>query len=159
MKEAWLIIFYLCAVASAFAQSSSTRNLIYFEAGGSGLFSSINYERQLTKEPGLGARFGVGFYSEKDLFLTLPIGINYLFNLKRDNTFLDVGVSTTWARKNGEIFKASDNSDDYNFVSFVPSFGYRKHTARDVMWRISITPVINKYGMVPWIGASIGKRF
>jgi hypothetical protein len=27
------------------------------------------------------------------------------------------------------------------------------------MWRISVTPVANKYGLVPWLGLSLGKRF
>jgi hypothetical protein len=27
------------------------------------------------------------------------------------------------------------------------------------MWRISLAPVANKYGLVPWLGFSLGKRF
>jgi hypothetical protein len=32
------------------------RNSIYLEGGGNGLFASVNYERQLTKEPGIGVK-------------------------------------------------------------------------------------------------------
>lgn len=50
---------------SLLAQNTFKRNDLYLEAGGNGLFASVNYERQLTKQPGLGLRTGIGFYSEK----------------------------------------------------------------------------------------------
>jgi hypothetical protein len=134
-----ILIFFLASTFFAtysFGQSAFKRNDVYFEAGGNGLFSSINYERQLTSQPGLGIRIGLGFYSENAFYLTIPTGVNYLFKLKNDNSFI------------GE-----------HFVSFVPSIGYRKHTANDLMWRISLAPVANKYGLVPWLGLSLGKRF
>jgi len=157
-----ILIFFLASTFFAtcsFGQTSFKRNDIYFEAGGNGLFSSINYERQLTSQPGLGFRVGLGFYSENDLYLTIPIGINYLFKLKNDNSFIDAGLGATWTRNNGELFSDSSPANGEHFVSFVPSIGYRKHTANDVMWRISLAPVANKYGLVPWLGLSLGKRF
>ncbi len=143
----------------SFGQSSFKRNDIYLEALGNGLFGSVNYERQLTKAPGLGARIGVGFYSEKAFYLTIPVGINYLFPLKSDKSFIDAGLGATWTQIDGKLFSNNKNSNDNNFVSFIPSIGYRRHTAKNIMWRVSLTPVINKYTFVPWIGASIGKRF
>ena len=129
------------------------KNDIYLEAGGNGLFGSVNYERQLTKEPGLGIRIGVGFYSENSFNVTVPVGINYLFNLKNPKSFIDAGLGVTLAGIDENILLG------LHFINFVPSIGYRKHTSKDLMWRISVTPVINKYGFVPWVGASIGKRF
>jgi hypothetical protein len=159
MRKHILTVFALCAVTLSFGQSSFKKNDIYLEAGGNGLFGSVNYERQLTKQPGLGARIGVGFYSEKAFYLTIPVGINYLFKLKNDKSFNDAGLGVTWTRIDGKLFRDSKNSNRDHFVNFVPSIGYRRHTAKDVMWRISVTPVVNKYGLVPWLGASIGKRF
>jgi hypothetical protein len=159
MRKHILTVFALCAVTLSFGQSSFKKNDIYLEAGGNGLFGSVNYERQLTKQPGLGARIGVGFYSEKAFYLTIPVGINYLFKLKNDKSFIDAGLGVTWTRIDGKLFSDSKNSNRDHFVNFVPSIGYRRHTAKDVMWRISLTPVVNKYGLVPWLGASIGKRF
>ena len=157
-----ILIFFLAStflVTCSFGQSTFKRNDVYFEAGGNGLFSSINYERQLTSQPGLGVRIGLGFYTENAFYLTIPTGVNYLFKLKKDNSFIDAGLGATWTRGNGELFIVEDPSNGENFVSFVPSIGYRKHTANDVMWRISLAPVANKYGLVPWLGFSIGKRF
>lgn len=140
------------------AQSTFKRNDLYLEAGGNGLFGSINYERQLTKQPGMGMRIGVGFYAENAFYLTVPADINYLFPLK-NSSFIDAGLGATWARIDAELFASDKNSNGVHFVSFIPAIGYRKHGKADLMWRVSICPVINKYGFTPWIGFSLGKRF
>jgi hypothetical protein len=153
-----IAVFLSATTGIAAGQNSFKKNDIYLEAGGNGLFGSISYERQLTKEPGLGARIGIGVYSENEFFLTLPVGVNYLFELKKKNTFIDAGLGVTWAMVDGKF--SNDPTDiQENFTSFIPSIGYRKHTAKNVMWRISLTPVINKYSFTPWLGLSIGKRF
>ena len=158
MKKSIVTILAFSIAIFSFGQSAFKRNDIYLEAGGNGLFGSVNYERQLTKQPGLGARIGVGFYSENAFYLTIPVGINYLFPLNK-KSFLDAGLGVTWTQINGNLFSDSKNRNDNNFVNFIPSIGYRHHTTKDVMWRISLTPVINKYTFVPWLGAFIGKRF
>ena len=159
MKQFILLIITTAFVAPSFGQTTFKKNDIYLEAGGNGLFASVNYERQLTKQPGLGARFGVGFYSENAFYLTIPVGIDYLFKLKSDKSFIDAGLGATWTRIDGNLFGDSKNSNGDNFINFIPSIGYRRHTTENLMWRISLTPVINKYGFVPWLGLSIGKRF
>ncbi len=159
MRKCLLTILTFSAITVSFGQSIFKKNVMYLEAGGNGLFSSINYERQLTTEPGLGARVGIGFYSENALYLTIPVGINYLFKLKNEHAFIEAGIGATWARRNGELFHTSKKFEDEHFVNFIPSIGYRKHTVNNVMWRISATPVANNNGLFPWIGASIGKRF
>ncbi len=159
MRKYFLTILTIGALTFVFGQSAFKKNDIYLEAGGNGLFGSVNYERQLTKEPGLGARIGIGFYSENAFYLTIPIGINYLFKLKSAKSFIDAGLGVTWTRIDGKLFGDSKNSNGEHFVNFIPSIGYRRHTSKDLMWRISLTPVANKYGLVPWLGASIGKRF
>jgi hypothetical protein len=159
MKQLILLIIITTFVATSFGQTTFKKNDIYPEAGGNGLFASLNYERQLTKQPGFGIRLGVGFYSENAFYLTIPVGIDYLFKLKSDKSFIDAGLGATWTRIDGNLFGDSKNSNGDNFVNFIPSIGYRRHTTQNLMWRISLTPVVNKYGFVPWLGLSIGKRF
>ena len=159
MKKNLTILTFILLGTTLFGQSSFKKNDIYIESGGNGLFASVNYERQLTKDPGLGLRVGVGFYSENAFYLTIPFGVNYLFKLKSDKSFIDAGLGATWTRIDGKLFGESKNSNGDYFVNFVPSIGYRRHTTKDLMWRVSMTPVINKYGFVPWLGLSIGKRF
>ena len=131
-------------------ESNEKKNTAFFELGGNGLFGSANYERQLTKKPGLSARVGLGVYSEKGTYATFPVGINYLFALKKKDAFIDAGFGVTW--ETGE--PASDR-----LTHFIPSIGFRKYKANNLMLRASITPVINKNTFMPWIGLSIGKRF
>lgn len=159
MRKEILTAFALISATTLFGQPTVKQNDIYLEAGGNGLFGSVNYERQLTKEPGFGLRIGIGFYTENSFYLTVPAGINYLVKLKKANTFLETGLGVTWARVDGKLFDGGKLSDREHFVSFLPSIGYRKHTAKDVMWRINLTPVANKYGLVPWLGFSVGKQF
>ena len=159
MTKYLLLTIGLTITSFLFAQTSLKKNDIYLEGGGNGLFASVNYERQLTKEPGLGVRFGVGFYSENAVYLTIPVGINYLFRLKSDKSFIDAGLGATWTRIDGNLFGSSKNSNGTHFVNFIPSIGFRRHTTNNVMWRISLTPVANKYGLVPWLGFSLGKKF
>ena len=158
---ACLLLVVLASIPSSvlFAQMDFKQNDVYLEAGGNGLFGSVNYERQLNKQPGMGVRIGVGFYSENAFYVTIPAGINYLFALKNNASFIDAGLGLTWTRIDGNVFGSDKNSNGNHFVNFVPSLGYRKHTAKDLMWRISITPVANKYTFVPWLGISLGKRF
>ena len=91
--------------------------------------------------------------------MTVPIGINYLFQLKNKESFIDAGLGISFAQLNRKLFVESKNLGGEHFINFIPSIGYRKHTADDVMWRISLTPTINKYTFVPWLGFSMGKRF
>jgi hypothetical protein len=159
LKRFILYIITTAFITSSFGQTTFKKNDIYLEAGGNGLFASVNYERQLTKQPGLGVRFGVGFYTENAFYLTIPVGISYLFKLNSDKSFIDAGLGVTWTRIDGNLFGESKNSNGDSFVNFIPSVGYRRHTTQNLMWRISVTPVINESGFVPWLGLSIGKRF
>ena len=159
MRKQILTAIAVCITGVSFGQNQFKKNDIYLEAGGNGLFGSVNFERQLSKLPGLGARIGVGFYTEDAFYLTIPVGINYLFSLKNEKSFIEAGLGATWTRKDGNLFGEGENSNGDHFVNFIPSIGFRRHTAKHVMWRINITPVANKYGFVPWIGISIGKRF
>ncbi|GEM_PF-5090725 len=70
MKHLTLFLAISGIAFCSYGQTTFKRNDIYLEAGGNGLFASINYERQLTKQPGLGFRLDVGFYSENAFYLT-----------------------------------------------------------------------------------------
>jgi hypothetical protein len=158
MKSMILVALLSLQLGSVIAQGVP-KNMVFLEVGGNGLFGSLNYERQLTALPRLSVRAGVGFYSEKAPYLSLPVGLNYLIKLDNPNAFIDAGFGATWAKVNGRLFGSETNSSGDNFVSYVPSVGYRRYIAKQYMWRISFTPVINQYGFVPWAGVSLGKGF
>lgn len=159
MKKLLSIVLFLHVTTIAFTQDQFKKNTIYLEVGGNGLFGSINYERQFTKEPGFGASVGIGFYTEDAFYLTIPVGLNYLFKLKNNTSFIDAGLGTTWARVNAKIFGDAPAFSKGHFANFIPSVGYRKQASKNLMSRFSLTPVINNYGFVPWAGISFGKSF
>jgi len=143
------------------SEDKNLRNAVFVEALGNGLFGSINYERQITKEPGLSLRAGIGFYTENTFYLTLPFSVQYLIDLKRNN-FIEAGVGYTWADAGADdIFNNDGNTNSDNLNNLFLSIGYKKHFGKDWMWKANFTPLLtnNKDVTLPWIGISIGKRF
>jgi hypothetical protein len=51
MKKLTLLLAVSGIIVCSYGQQNFNRNDIYLEAGGNGLFASVNYERQLTKQP------------------------------------------------------------------------------------------------------------
>ena len=143
------------------SNSGNLKNTVFVEALGNGLFGSINYERQLTKEPGLSLRAGIGFYTEYNFYLTLPFSIQYLIDLNRNN-FIETGIGYTWADAGADDIFNNESVKNYdNLNNLFLSVGYKKHFGKDWMWKANFTPLItnNKEVTLPWIGVSIGKRF
>lgn len=120
MKYFIAVYFTLSCINFSFGQKSFKQNDIYLEAGGNSFWASVNYERQLTKSPGFGVRLGLGFYTEKRFYLTLPVGVNYLIKLNNNASFIDLGLGATFARSNETKFEEDEN----HFIGFVPSVGY-----------------------------------
>ena len=165
-KVKFLTVCFFVSFMS-FAQESQEpngkklKNTVFVEALGNGLFGSINYERQLTKEPGLSLRAGIGFYTENEFYLTIPTSIQYLISLNNSN-FIETGVGYTWADAGtDDIFNNENVTNSDNLNNLFLSVGYRKHFGKDWMWKANFTPLItnNKDVTLPWIGVSIGKRF
>jgi hypothetical protein len=165
MRNYLLPTLILALSTSVFGQNTFRKNDIYFELLGNGIGASLSYERQLTERPGLGVRLGVGYFSGDEKFrVSVPIGVNYLFHLRNNKSFLDVGVGGTWSHAAGlKTLKqeAAAGGPDYkeSIWSFIPNIGYRRHTKGDFMLRVSASAIVNKYRFFPWPGISIGKRF
>lgn len=159
------MFFFACMTLLFVSMPSSAqslragKNFAYLEAGGNGLFGSLNYERQLTDRPGFNLRVGLGYYHEDTAYLTLPVGGSYLFGLKKETNFIEIGFGVTTTLQRGRLPKKGSQRPDNYFISFVPSVGYRRHLPNRLMWRVSLTPIINMFSVTPLIGLSLGKRF
>jgi hypothetical protein len=120
----------------------------------------VNYDYQFSKKPGLGIRTGIGFYSLNPFELTIPVGVNYLFELQENRSFMELGFGATWTKANVSLYLEPDLSKKRtNFGNYFPTIGYRKHTKNSFMWRLSLTPVINQNGFAPFFGGAFGKLF
>lgn len=167
MKLKILALLFVFISTSAIGQTvrdkaESLPNTVFVEALGIGFLGSINYERRLSKKPYLTARAGMGFYTESSLHFTLPIAVQYLFELKQ-NHFIETGVGYTWAQFGADDCFFCDGTDNTaNYSNIYLSVGYRKHFANNWMWKVNFSPLItNNHGenFKIWFGASFGKRF
>src|SRR5829696_5441571 len=98
MRKYLLLPFILLSVLAAAGQQSFKRNSLYGEMFGNGIgMASLHYERQLKDHPGFGFRLGIGGFFENKFQLSIPAGINYLFHLRNNRSFIDAGAGITWS--------------------------------------------------------------
>src|SRR6476660_4722613 len=150
-----LLLFSYC-----FAQNPFRKNTVYAEFCGNGINWSANYERQLGNKPGLGVRAGVGYASSTGEFrVSIPVGVNYLFDISRQLSFIETGLGVTWAEES--IWKTGfQNSSSEYEAGFFPSIGYRHQAPYGLMWRIDYTPFFTKYRVgYLFLGLSAGWSF
>jgi len=150
------ILFSSCC----FAQNSFRKNTVYAEFCGNGINWSANYEPQLGKEPGLGFRAGLGYASSTGEFkLSIPIGVNYLFNISQQRSFIEAGMGVTWAEES--IWKTGFQNPSAGYEpGFFASIGYRHQAPYGPMWRIAYTPFFTKYRVgYLFLGFSAGWSF
>ena len=116
-----------------------------------------------SKAQGLNAHVGTGIYGVNPAYLTIPFGINYLFTLKKSNAFIDLGFGATYSKADVALYAIVEHRElnyrNTNYWNYIPSLGYRKLTKSNLMYRFSLTPVINHNDGLPFVGFSIGKSF
>jgi hypothetical protein len=100
MNKVFLSLFILALTNPVWGQSPFRKHTLYGELAGNSIFLSLNYERQLADKPGLGVRLGVGAASPDERFrVCIPVGVNYLLNLSRDKSFIDMGLGLRGRRQ------------------------------------------------------------
>lgn len=161
MKSCLLLLFVFVLDFGALAQDFR-KNEVFVELLGNGMLGSINYERQLMKNPGFGVRAGVGIYGT-DARLTIPMGVNYLIRVIKNHSFLDLGMGATFTQTDGFFYSMPKLPAGYvkkeNYMYLIPSAGLRAYTTRNYIWRIGASVFITDSGALPWLGIGFGKRF
>lgn len=157
-------------------QASAQKNALFFELGGLGTVSSINYERQLSQRPGLNFRLGLGYLPEifNEASLTIPFALQYAIPIGTKD-FMEFGIGNTL------ILSYQENScglfylgscDEINEKGPLNLFflvaGYRRHFGADSrwFWKAQFTPTLGRHYQgtlkieaIPWFGLGIGKQF
>ena len=152
------IIFLLALLAKPiFGQDSlesSTAirsNVIFAEAGGSGLLLSMNYERLINNK--FGVRVGVG--SAGIIGLTVPTIINYYIGKEYK---LELGFGLIYT----DYFKNDDKFISNGKFLITATIGHKfQSEKRGIVFRFSFTPIYNpvKGKILPYGGISIGYAF
>lgn len=158
--KAFLFSLFMVSFIHGFTQSNFRKNTLFGEFGGNGVFLSLNYERQLGIKPGLGVHVGLGNADVDENFaFTIPVGMDYLFNIRNQKSFIEAGAGVTWALQN--IWDGYNYTEPHKYKPrFIPSIGYRHHTPYGLMWKITASPAFAKNNIIPFYpGISLGWRF
>lgn len=157
MRLFLLIPIILSMNIRADAQSTFKQNTAYAEIMGYGLVLSVNYERQLSHKPGFGIHAGIGLGGDVPAF---PLGVNYLWNLGKQRSFLEAGFGITLAEAGVYSAKLDATENDRLTPGYIPSIGYRHHTPYGLMWKLIFSPAFSRYrNVLPYGGFSLGWRF
>ena len=158
----FLIIFLIASTVVSAQETGSKKNIIYIELLGNGLFSSLNYEHEISRD--LNYRIGLGYYFSSSAsnsgshfdFGFFPIAmLNYFIRIN-DNNYFEIG--------GGTIISYSDLSSWVSYEStirFVPTFaiGYR-YSPKDGGFFFSAAFDMFTLGRIlPWGGLGLGVRF
>jgi hypothetical protein len=126
-----------------------SRNAVFLELGGAGLYGSLNYEHLVTDWLGLR----LGFLSDFRQFTFIPIAANFLIGNNIEHKLeVGVGMSTAFI------------PDGVPSPFLTGSIGYRYHPAllHGVLFRAVFTPLYGSAtqgNIFPWGGISIGYAF
>ena len=108
------------------------KNFIFLEAGGNGIFASINYERLLTED--IGIRIGAGSFGYAGL--SFPIMINY-YIFEKHKLELGLGIIPFSKLEENDFI-----GEDGTLLSF--TIGLKSYKSiGGLMFRVSLTPFIN----------------
>jgi hypothetical protein len=159
-KYLWIICFIvlLVPIDKLFSQVNQTRNAIYIEGFGPGLFYSINYERYLSET--FTTRIGFSSWTNSGVSFTgIPLMVNYLYG--SGNSKLELGIGMEYLKLNDK------NKNDFlgvpilgSHVLGISSVGYRYQPSDGGMhFRFTLYPmlILDKVGLT--IGISIGVCF
>lgn len=138
--------------------TSANASQIYFEAGGSGVVYSINYDGRFKKiENGLGIRIGIGGAGGAgSSYVAVPVQLNYLLGEK--GKYLELGGGITYLNVKGDDYLFNNASTA--LANFVIGFRSQPFGKKGITWRVAFTPFIGGgNGFMPYLGASIGFRF
>ncbi|WP_400076812.1 hypothetical protein [Winogradskyella sp. R77965] len=173
MKYLITLIFVFGILSFGFCQ----KNSVYAEFLGNGIIGSINYERQLTKEPKISTRVGIGLWynlgilGSSDAGHTIPISVHYLLDLNKNN-YLDFGIGTTFVQTK------SNYSSKYISYLFT-NVGFRRYFGNNWFFKVHVSPYVDNinsttskiggetiyinqefdFNTKQWFGLSFGKRF
>ena len=109
-------------------KNSYSRNTVFFELGGLGIFASLNYEPYIFRS--LGIRLGFGL---SPLGYSYPLALNYYFG-KEKRLELGIGLihlRSSWKTEENNLFFKDLNSENItdNFISATIGYSFKKNPA------------------------------
>jgi hypothetical protein len=149
-------------------QERTANNALYVEGLGPGLFYSVDYDRAFGD---IAARIGVGYVSlgvsdgqssASASFLSIPITVSYLgigskkhmFEVGGGVSILHVGAGASG------LYVDEKGSGSATTVLGTVILGYRMQPVDGGFFlRAGLSPLISKYGFLPWPHIGLGATF
>ena len=153
---------------------------VYAELGGAGVLFSANFDSRFKKgtDRGFGYRIGLGFgindfydddycpdgyyYSsyKTSSYLTIPLGINYVFGKKKSAHAFEVGAGMTILTREVDLYNYDDKSGKGYLIGHTSFMYRRKPINGGFTWRIGFTPIIGTAGSIsPSAAVGVGYSF
>ncbi len=120
---------------STLCEPIKRKNSIFVEAGGNGIIASLNYERKF-------------FSNKNNNFGTIKVGITPIatINILNVTSTYNIGDGMNFFEIGGgagvytnQIFSSSQYSNDYAYLYFTPTLGYRRQSAKGFLLRTFIS--------------------
>lgn len=159
LKRFAILLFFSCLGFSVKAQSKFPA-AVFIEAGGSGGFASVNFDKGFFtfKNGFLSGRIGVGYFQGEKYFgnssgvFVIPTIVNCM-----------LGKSPNWL-ETGFGLSLGISTKPSVFSRIAPTLGYRyqKSDGKGIFFRITYTPILpSGFGdkMSQWAGISFGYSF
>ena len=155
--------------APALEAPRTALNSVFFEALGSGLLYSVNYERIIDKW-NVGLRAGVSYFTYKVsdygssgnlTLVSIPFVASYYYGVRAHNLQLGVGATIlyTGVATDSQGTKFEDERSGAGLAA-TAVIGYR-YIPRDggITFGAGFTPLLRTTKFLPWGGANVGYAF
>ena len=155
-KLLFVIISCFVTKSAIFCQS---KNAVTFEAFGSSLIYSLNYEHHFGNEiTGFGVRIGAGYNPwDGSNFFSIPIGANYLIGTGKHHLELGAGI----VYYGGDALFLGDYYYENEMGGYLNIFyRYQKPTG-GFIGKIGLSPIFSTdlFSSYAWFGATVGYSF
>lgn len=145
----------------------TAKNVLYVELLGNGILYSLNYERFLTDDVAL--RVGLGYLSltatsgsasARANVLWLPLMVNYMGIGSADHKFeLGIGPGLLFASAAASsVGDSASNSGVAIYGTATVGYRYVPHDG-GFNFKIGFTPLVARFGFLPWFGLGFGAVF
>ncbi|OAV67821.1 hypothetical protein Barb6_02244 [Bacteroidales bacterium Barb6] len=162
------VLFSLTGIQRVQAQKALRNKQVYLEYFGPGVVSSASFDSRFKSGEalGFGYRAGLGFsigifvddffWHDKELiqlYLTFPLGLNYVFGKKGSPHACEIGAGATVLTRKVNLYNYEGSYKPGYFLGHL-SFMYRRvPTDGGFTWRIGFNPMIGTAGDIIPSGA------
>ncbi|MBN1150212.1 hypothetical protein JXA84_03205 [candidate division WOR-3 bacterium] len=164
---AFLVFAILSGTLLSQTAKPFSKNAVYFELFGPGIFYSINYDFRPIRP--LALRAGYSNWSMSSFFLfidgwikfqSFPLTASYLTGKGNHSLELGLGAVPTHIEIDGtDYFFGEEIETSKTIVLGTGVLGYRYQPKNGKFLRVGFTPLFNQNNFVPFVGASFGFCF